>query len=106
MAGPENVLGPIGLMTAPTTITSQDHADDFVDKLMDEIAGGGSGPGNPGDDENEEDSGDANTPPNFWQGPINTGPVSFGKPVDDPVTSGSDGVIGNGTVDNGPGGSQ
>ena len=38
------------------------------------------------------DSGDANSPPNFWQGPINTGPLSDDKSVDDPVTSGSDNV--------------
>ena len=43
-----------------------------------------------------QDSGDSSSPPNFWLGPINTGPVTFGRPVDDPVTSGSD------SVDTGP----
>jgi hypothetical protein len=99
------VLGPVGLMTPPGTIGSQDHADEFVDELMDELTGAGTGPGSDGEDQ-DEDSGDADTPPNFWQVPINTGPVSFDKPVNDPVTSGSDGVVENGTVDNGPGNPQ
>jgi hypothetical protein len=92
-------------MTPPGTIGSQDHADEFVDELMDELTGAGTGPGSDGEDQ-DEDSGDADTPPNFWHGPINTGPVSFDKPVNDPVTSGSDGVVENGTVDNGPGNPQ
>jgi hypothetical protein len=89
-------------------IVSQDHADEFVDDLMDEVlanTGPGTDNGNGGDDD-DKDSGDANTPPNFWQGPINTGPVSFGKPVDDPVTSGGDATGDTGVVDNGPGNPQ
>ena len=65
---------------------------------MDEIFGTGEAAS--GGDDEDDDSADANSPPNFWLGPINTGPVSFDKPVDDPVTSGSDGV------DNGAGGSK
>jgi hypothetical protein len=100
------VLGPVGIMTPPQAIGSQDHADEFVDQLMDELVGGGTGPGGGNDEQGEEEAGDSNPPPNFWQGPINTGPVSFDKPVNDPVTSGSDGVVENGTVDNGPGNPQ
>jgi hypothetical protein len=86
-------------MAAPESISSQDHADDFVDQLMDEFFSSG-----PDNGDQDEDSGDADSPPNFWQGPINTGPVSFDKPIDDPVTSGSDAVEGpSGTVDNGNG---
>ena len=98
IAGPENVLGPVGLMTPPSEVAFEDHADTFVDRLMDELFSV------EGDDEQDQDSGDSNSPPNFWLGPINVGPVSSGKPVDDPVTSGSDSA-GNGpvgTVDNGP----
>jgi hypothetical protein len=93
-------------MTDPGAIAFEDHADQFVDQLIDEILGGpGAGPGG-GDDQNK-DSADASSPPNFWLGPINTGPVSFGRPVDDPVTSGSDAVDTGptGTVDN-PGNSK
>jgi hypothetical protein len=86
-------------MTPPSEIAFEDHADEFVDRLMDELfTSDGQDP------DQDQDSGDANSPPNFWLGPINTGPVSFGKLVDDPVTSGSDSA-GNGpvgTVDNGP----
>jgi len=65
------------------------------------MAGPGSGPG-----ENQDSQG-SGSPPNFWLGPINTGPVTFGRPVDDPVTSGSDAVDTGpkGTVDN-PGNSK
>ena len=46
-------------------------------------------------DQGEDDEAeDATQPPDFWQGPINTGPVSFDPPIDDPVTSGSDGTGG------------
>lgn len=94
------MLGPIGLMTPPSEIAFEDHADEFVDRLMDELFNveGSQDP------DQDEDSGDANSPPNLWLGPINVGPVSAGKLVDDPVTSGSDsagsGLVG--TVDNGP----
>jgi hypothetical protein len=91
------------MMSSPAVIASQDHADEFVDQLMEELFG----PGESGSEEQDqdEDAAGADTPPNFWLGPINTGPVSFGKPVDDPVTSGSDGIGSGpaGTVDNGPG---
>ena len=96
------MLGPVGVMSPPTMVGSQDHADEFVDDLMNELTGGGIGPGNGNDEQSDEDSGDSNTPPNFWQGPINTGPVSFDKPVNDPVTSGGDATGDTGTVDNGP----
>jgi hypothetical protein len=86
-------------------IGSQDHADEFVDALMDELFGAGTGPGADGEDQDDE-PGDSNPPPNFWQGPINTGPVSFDKPVNDPVTSGGDAAGETGTVDSGPGGSK
>jgi hypothetical protein len=90
-------------MSSPAVIASQDHADEFVDDLMDELFGA-TGSGSDEQDQDEDSTAADTTPPNFWLGPINTGPVSFGKPVDDPVTSGSDG-IGNaagGTVDSGP----
>jgi hypothetical protein len=85
-------------MAPPSEIAFEDHADAFVDQLMEELFSSGS------DQDQDQDSGDATSAPNFWLGPINTGPVSFGKPVDDPVTSGSDSVGSGpvGTVDNGP----
>ena len=100
-------------MAAPASIAIEDNADEFVDQLMEELleTGGagsnalgpnGTGPGGSESDDQQQDSGDANPPPSFWQGPINTGPVSFDKPVDDPVTSGGDGVVGDGVVDTGP----
>jgi hypothetical protein len=52
------------------------------------------------DQDQDQDSGDANAPPNFWLGLINTGPVSFDKPINTPVTSGSDAVDVGGVVDN------
>ena len=60
------------------------------------------GPGADQGADQGQDSGDSSSPPNFWLGPINTGPVTFGRPVDDPVTSGSDAVDTGpkGTVDN------
>jgi hypothetical protein len=92
-------------MTNPGSIVVADNADQFVDELMDELFGAGAngtGPGSSGGEDQDEDSGDSNPPPSFWQGPINTGPVSFDRPVDDPVTSGGDGVAGDGVVDTGP----
>jgi hypothetical protein len=82
--GAESVLGPIGLMGDTAAISEQDAAENFLDELFDLGAGAGG----------DEDSGsdDSSSPPDFWQGPINTGPVSFDPPIDDPVTSGSDGV--------------
>ena len=83
----------------------EDNADQFVDELMDELFGTGPygiGPGGTEGENQDEDSANADSPPNFWQGPINTGPVSFDKPVDDPVTSGGDGFAGDGVVDTGP----
>jgi hypothetical protein len=85
-------------MTPPSEVALEDRSDAFVDQLMDELF-------NPeGDQDQDQDSEDANSPPNFWLGPINTGPVTFGKNVDDPVTSGSDSAGSGpvGTVDNGP----
>ncbi|HEX3423609.1 MAG TPA: hypothetical protein VHS33_09460 [Sphingomicrobium sp.] len=91
-------------MTDPEAIAFEDHADQFVDQLIDDLLGGSSGAEDQGQG---EDSGDTSSPPTFWLGPINTGPVTFGKPVDDPVTSGSDSVDTGpkGTVDN-PGNSK
>lgn len=91
-------------MTNPGAIAFEDHADEFVDQLIDDLLGGSGGSEGQGQD---QDSGDSSSPPNFWLGPINTGPVTFGKPVDDPVTSGSDAVDTGpkGTVDN-PGNSK
>jgi hypothetical protein len=99
------VLGPVGVMTGPTAIVAEDNADSFVDQVIDETLSGPAGGSSEKDQ--DKDSGDSNSPPNFWLGPINTGPVSFGKRIDDPVTSGSD-AVGNaptGVVDN-PGSSQ
>jgi hypothetical protein len=87
-------------MTPPEAIGSEDRADEFVDQLTDQLFETG-GTGNEGEGD-EEDSADSDTPPNFWQGPINTGPVSFDKPVDTPVTSGGDATGDSGVVDNGP----
>ena len=71
------MLGPVGLMSSPVAIGSQDHADEFVDQLMEALFA----PADNGSEEQDqdEDSADANTPPNFWLGPINTGPVSLRK---------------------------
>jgi hypothetical protein len=83
-------------MTEPGSIAEEDDPHEFLDQLMNELFGeGGAG------DQDDQDSGDANSPPNFWQGPINTGPLSSDKSVDDPVTSGSDNVDqdGSGIVD-------
>ena len=87
--GAETILGPIGLMTNTAAIVKQDSADDFLDELFYffELNGGGVGPGG-----GDEESDDATSAPDFWQGPINTGPVSSEKTIDDPVTSGSDGA--------------
>jgi hypothetical protein len=74
-------------MTTPAAITLEDGADAFVDTVIDQLF---NGSGNGGSEDQDKDSADANTPPNFWLGPINVGPVSFGKQIDDPVTSGSD----------------
>ena len=95
------MLGPVGLMSSPVAIGLEDDADEFVDRLMEQLFA----PAQRQRRAPDEDSADANSPPNFWLGPINTGPVSFGKPIDDPVTSGSDGIGDGpaGTVDNGPG---
>jgi hypothetical protein len=76
-------------MTEPSSIADEDDPHEYLDQLMDQLfADGGSG----GPEGQDQDSGDANSPPNFWQGPINTGPLSDDKSVDDPVTSGSDNV--------------
>ncbi|HVU30968.1 MAG TPA: hypothetical protein VHE36_11280 [Sphingomicrobium sp.] len=71
-------------MTDPKAIAEKDDPHEFLDQLVDELLGEG------GSEDQDEDSGDANSPPNFWLGPINTGPLSNDKSVDDPVTSGSD----------------
>ncbi len=76
-------------MDEPATIAFEDDADAYVDWLTDLLFGSDT-------DSEEDENADADFPPNSWQGPINTGPVSFGQPIDDPVTSGSDGVTGNG----------
>jgi len=73
-------------MTEPKAIASEDDADAFVEQLFDQLFGEDS------EGDEDEDSGDANSPPTFWQGPINTGPLSDDKSIDDPVTSGSDNV--------------
>ena len=79
------MLGPVGLMTTPAAITFEDGAETFVDTLIDQFFNGAGSGADP-----DKDSADANSPPNFWLGPINVGPVSYGKQIDDPVTSGSD----------------
>ena len=84
--GAESILGPVGLMGSTAAIVEQDAAENFVDALF--------GVGDSGGDGEDDDSDDATQPPDFWQGPINTGPVSFDPPIDDPVTSGSDGAGG------------
>ena len=73
-------------MTNPQSIAEEDDPHEYLDQLMDELLSEG-GPG-----DQDQDSGDANSPPSFWQGPINTGPLLDDKSVDDPVTSGSDNV--------------
>jgi hypothetical protein len=73
----------VGLAAAPAAIASIDEANSFVDEIVDSDQEGDK-------EKDKKDSGDANAAPNFWLGLINTGPVSFEKPVDDPVTSGSD----------------
>ena len=85
-------------MSAPAAISASDAANSFIEQIAEPDQNGEK------DKEKEKDSGDTTTPPNFWLGPINTGPVTFGKPIDDPVTSGSDapGIGPVGTVDNGP----
>jgi hypothetical protein len=90
VGGAESILGPVGLMTDTAAIVEQDAAEDFIDDLF--FFGTQSGDG----DSEESDSDDATQPPDFWQGPINTGPVSFQQPIDDPVTSGSDGAASDG----------
>jgi len=88
--GAESILGPIGLMGNTAAVVEQDAAENFLDQVFD-FGPNGSGGGDEGDD---GESDDATQPPDFWQGPINTGPVSFDPPIDDPVTSGSDGAGG------------
>jgi hypothetical protein len=88
-------------MTPPSAVGSEDQSDEFVDKLTDQLFESGA-PGTGSDSDEDEDSGKSDAPPNFWQGPINTGPVSFDKPVDTPVTSGGDATGDTGVVDTGP----
>jgi hypothetical protein len=71
-------------------IVQQDAAEEFLDELFDFGPNGSAG----GDQGEDDEADDATQPPDFWQGPINTGPVSFDPPIDDPVTSGSDGTGG------------
>ena len=78
------MLGPVGLMSNPQSIAEEDDPQAYTDQLMDELFSEG------GPEDQDQDSGDANSPPTFWQGPINTGPLSTDRSVDDPVTSGSD----------------
>ncbi len=68
-------------MTPPGAIAFEDSAQTFVDGLIEQFFNH-TGEGG--------DGGDTQSPPNFWLGPINVGPVSFSKQIDDPVTSGSD----------------
>jgi hypothetical protein len=98
-------------MTEPQAIAFEDDADEYVDQVTDDLLDGsgasegqgqgqaqaqGLGPNQSSDQGDGQDSGDSSSPPNFWLGPINVGPVTSGKPVDDPVTSGGD------SVDTGP----
>jgi hypothetical protein len=82
--GVESILGPIGLMDGPTELGS----------IEDEFANGESQAGEGSDEEedgeeSEDDGADGSV------GLINTGPVSLELPIDDPVTSGNDGPVGN-----------
>jgi hypothetical protein len=83
--GAESILGPVGLMTDTAAIVEQDAAEDFTDDLFFFGIGSGLGEGD-----------DPTSPPDFWQGPINTGLISGDRPIDDPVTSGSDGAASEG----------
>jgi hypothetical protein len=85
-------------VSAPAAIAASDAANSFVDQITESDQNGEK------EKDKDKDSADTTTPPNYWLGPINVGPVTFGKPIDDPVTSGSDaaGVGPIGTVDTGP----
>ena len=52
-------------MTPPAAITFEDDAQTFVDELIDEFFNGAGGAADP-----DKDSADANSPPNFWLGPV------------------------------------
>ncbi len=76
--GVEAILGPIGLMDGPTELGVID--DEFAQDQSE-------------DSEEEGEEGEGGSDGSV--GLINAGPVSLELPIEDPVTSGSDGPIGN-----------
>lgn len=81
MTGAENILGPIGEMTSPLDLGSNDPSDS---------------PSDQNSDEDSDDSGDDQTNVDAALGLVNTGPVNLDQPVDEPITSGGDGGFGDG----------
>jgi hypothetical protein len=79
ISGAENILGPIGEMTSPLDLGSNDPSDPTDQDESDDS-----------DDSGDESSADATL------GLINTGPVNVTVPVDEPITSGGDGGAGDG----------
>lgn len=78
------MLGPVGGMESPSEVAAVDTSEEAVSEEETE-------------EEGEEESSD--TAVDAGRGLINTGPMSVDQPVDEGVTSGSDGVTGD------PGGS-
>jgi hypothetical protein len=76
----ESLLGPINEMNSPSDLGSQETAQENQDEE--------------GDD--SEEGGDKQTNVDASLGLINTGPVSVDLTVDQPITSGSDGMISDG----------
>jgi hypothetical protein len=86
-------------MTSPAgTVVPVQPANDFVNLAIEQAQNNEQQQGS--SDDQDQDSGDANSPPNFWLGLINTGPVTFDKPINTPVTSGGADVDVGGVVDN------
>jgi filamentous hemagglutinin family protein len=84
VSGAENILGPIGEMSSPLDLSSNDPSDDQSDQDSDDD----------GDDSDDQTNVDATL------GLVNTGPVNIEQPIDQPITSGGDAGFGG----DGPGG--
>jgi len=79
VSGAENILGPIGEMSSPLDLATNDPSE----------------PKDSDDSDDSDDSGDQ-TNVDATLGLINTGPVNVTVPVDEPITSGGDGGGGDG----------
>jgi len=86
IGGAESILGPVGLMNSPSDLIAGNDDDEIFGPGGEQLAGE-EGDG----DEDDDQSDDSESGADASVGIINTGPVSIDQPVDEPVTSGSDG---------------